>query len=777
MSKNLPIKIFKKRDVDKQLNNLPVINNENVGKSFRLSASELKKRSDNFKRYFSKVDRQLSRKVKTQVFLPTLCRVRINESALAKYYRGEIVKLFNVNHKNNVIGLIGEDTLLLKIDNQSDLVQIQEKVADLSRMKIALSAVDEVKDFNPLVLDVDKSTNDFKIRLINYGDPGLNEIAMRGFEKMCKELDAKFEKLNYSKELILYHVTEIKHQSLLNSNESESIYSISKMPIIQLSSGMEPVKMNVSVKNPEQGNNYFKIGVFDEAISDIEHLKNWKNGRYSAFEDGFYDNTHGTFVAGILNYGDQLENSDWTGTPPFLITEAIILPNKKYGYIDEYMLVNHMREAIKAHPEIKVWNFSIGHNRSIDDSQYSDFARFLDELQDEFNILIVKAAGNCINFSKGAPRGRITEASESIRSVVVGSIAHSKNATDIAEINHPSPFSMKGPGVADVIKPDLVHYGGNAGLNGKSVVYNGVKSFSQDGSIVSDVGTSYSTPRVAGLLSELAGTLKEDFNSTLLRAMIIHSAKHPKEFNAPIDERINHIGFGLPIKTSDIIYNDPDEITLILMDTIDKGGHIKIMDFPFPSSLVADNHFYGQIKITLAVAPSIDSTQGVEYIQSGVDVALGTYEKKIEIDTKKNKTKRNLIDIADPQNLLLPSLYSKVKQRAAVDFDSERFLKSYSNQFIPVKKWCIDLEELTDSNRVKWLNKDRSWFLKLEAAFRANYELHSGKSGTENTEFAIIISIKDTRKKGKVYNEVSGLLSKFNFIHENIKVNEHIRVK
>lgn len=132
----------------------------------------------------------------------------------------------------------------------------------------------------------------------------------------------------------------------------------------------------------------------------------------------------GTFIAGILNYGDELEKKDWTGTKPFKITEAIIFPNDKFGYIDEPMMVDFMREAIKNHPEVRLWNFSIGNETPVQNDQYSDFTKYLDELQIEYNILVVKAAGNCYNFLKAAPRGRITEASESIKTLVVGSLAH-----------------------------------------------------------------------------------------------------------------------------------------------------------------------------------------------------------------------------------------------------------------------------------------------------------------------------------------------------------------
>ena len=778
MVKHLPIKIFRKRDNDKRLNNLAVINSENSGNRFKLQGDALSNRASHFNRYFSALDSKIKAKAVTENYLPTIVRLKLNSEALAKTYRSELGKIFNMGRKVNIIGLVGEDQLLIKIDNINDLLQIKNKITDFEKNALAISAIEEAEDFKPeIALDISNEEN-LKIKLINYGDYKLNEIAERSFERLCDQLGIQCKKLNYSKDVILYQISNLKPQELTNFQESESIFSISKVPVIRLVKSDLIEDGSVEIKKPQEGVDYFKIGVFDEGISDTEHLAPWKYGSYNAFNDGEYNNNHGTFIAGIINYGDTLQGKNWTGTKPFKITEAIIFPNDKFGYIDEPMMVDFMKEAVKKYPEIKVWNFSIGNGVPIDDMQYSDFAKFLDDLQDEYNILIVKAAGNCDNFIKAAPRGRITQASESIRTLVIGSIAHEKGEHDLAGINHPSPFSMVGPGVNDVIKPDLVHYGGNAGVKAGKVKVTGVKSFTPDGKIASSIGTSYSTPRVAALAAELAGSLKEEFNPLLIKALLIHSANHPQEFDASLGDRINQIGFGLPSQIGEILYNDPNEVTLILMDSVDKGSHIKIMDFPYPASLIEDGKFYGQIKITLVTSPLVDLYQGGEYIQSDVDVAIGTYAQKKEVDSKIN---RNPIDITDPKNLLLPSLYSTIKQKSATSlFKSERFLRSYKDghkdQFLPVKKWCVDLEELRESSAISGLNSDRHWFLKLEASYRNNFDIRMKDSRDISQEFALVVTIKDTKGRNTVYDEVTNLLSQYNFLHDNIKLNERINV-
>ena len=147
---------------------------------------------------------------------------------------------------------------------------------------------------------------------------------------------------------------------------------------------------------------------------------------------------------------------------------------------------------------MKVWNLSISVINEVDEYSFSDFAVALDALQDQYGVLICKSAGNCKNFKTGHPKGKIHQGADSVRSMVVGSIAHKKSALDLAEVDNPSPFTRIGRGPSYIIKPEVVHYGGNAGVDASGrMVTTGVKSFGLDGAIRQSVGTSYSTPRIA----------------------------------------------------------------------------------------------------------------------------------------------------------------------------------------------------------------------------------------------------------------------------------------
>ena len=310
--------------------------------------------------------------------------------------------------------------------------------------------------------------------------------------------------------------------------------------------------------------------------------------------------------------------------------------------MDEDELIANIREAIAAnHDRVKIWNLSISIDRPISDNKFSDLAIALDNLQEKYNILICKSAGNCRNFVTGLPKGRIREGADSVRSLVVGSVAHVKGEHDLAEVGNPSPFSRIGPGPEFIIKPEVAHYGGNAGTNGSGdLVISGVKSISANGQLASSVGTSFSTPRIASLATGLYQELDEDFDPLLLKGLIIHSASYSDNLKIPATERTKQLGFGVPGSISQILYNAPHEATLILRDTLSKGEYIDVMDFPMPKSLIRDGYYTGQIIATLVNDPMLDPTQGVEYCQPKVDVKCGSYDAKEERDV----SKRNMLN-------------------------------------------------------------------------------------------------------------------------------------
>ena len=400
-------------------------------------------------------------------------------------------------------------------------------------------------------------------------------------------------------------------------------------------------------------------------------------------------------------------------------------------------------------------------------------------MQEKYNILICKSAGNCSNFVANLPKGRIHEGADSVRSLVVGSVAHAKGKDDFSETNNPSPFTRVGPGPEFIIKPEISHYGGNAGVDSRGkMVTTGVKSFSSDGQIISNVGTSFSTPRVAALATGLFQELDEDFDPLLIKGLIIHSASYPRDLQIPTTERTKQMGFGIPRNVSDIIYNDPYEATLILRDTLSKGEYIDIMDFPMPKSLIRNGYYTGQIIATLVYDPILDPTQGIEYCQSNVDIKFGSYDEKMERDINKRNI-LNPVGRQGSQNLFREPLYSKrlMKDRDGDFALRERLLIQYGDKYYPVKKYAVDLSELSEANRQNYATADKNWYLTMRGLFREHTEQRAVlERFIPSQEVCLILTIRDPERKARIYDDVTQGLDAFNFWHSNIRIASDISV-
>ena len=584
--------------------------------------------------------------------------------------------------------------------------------------------------------------------------------------------------------MLIYSIksaSQVILDNLRGSDAYNMLFSIEPMPryLVALDTIQNDESVNAMI--PNDGQHYEMLGILDSGISPIQHFSSWMpQARWSVYPKDYIDTAHGTFVAGIALYGDAFEKSNWVGHKGIKLFDAAVFPDGTKEGLSEDELIANIQEVIKLkHDKVKVWNLSISITRPISDTKFSDFAIALDDLQDRYNVLICKSAGNCKNFGVGLPKNRINEGADSVRSLVVGSLAHSKGVDDYSEIDNPSPFSRIGPGPEFIIKPEVSHYGGNAGVSkdGK-ITTTGVKSFALDGTVASSVGTSYSTPRIAALATGLYQELDEEFDPLLLKGLIVHSATYSKNLQVPTTERTKQIGFGIPKPVHDILYNDPYESTLILRDTMAKGEVIDIMDFPMPKDLIRDGYYRGQIIATLVYDPILDPTQGAEYCQSNVDVKFGSYDFKKDRDVSK-RTILNPVGREGSQNLFQGALYSKrLMRNNQEDFAlRERLLIQYADKYYPVKKYAVDLSELSDSNKQHYLTPDKHWYLHLRGLFREHTEQKALlEQFTPKQDICLIITIRDPERKVNVYDKVTQGLDALNFWHSNIKISADISV-
>lgn len=280
---------------------------------------------------------------------------------------------------------------------------------------------------------------------------------------------------------------------------------------------------------------------------------------------------HGTGVAGIAAYGDiEACIREKSFNPTAWIFSARVL-NEDNQFDEDLLLENQLEQAITyfidTYPNCKVINLSLGNAEQIyqEGKKQTRIATKIDELAYRYqhrNILFVVSAGNYFPYDYRDERdlfrtdypnyllekeARIIDPATSAIALTVGSLSLGRGGMTypddarrnaVAKITgYPSPFTRTGFGVDNMIKPDLVDFGGDLLLDGDKVTRDNeaavsIVTFSQNyqSSLFKMAkGTSFAAPRVANIAAQLY-TKYPTASSNLIRALMVISAEHPQEY-------------------------------------------------------------------------------------------------------------------------------------------------------------------------------------------------------------------------------------------------------
>lgn len=247
----------------------------------------------------------------------------------------------------------------------------------------------------------------------------------------------------------------------------------------------------------------------------------------------------------------------------------------------------------------RIYNHSIAGISPCRTQSMTPWAAAIDKLSWENGVLFIVAAGNIearanyvtrpsifAHIQAGRnypeyllqPSARVANPAQSFQALTVGSVAqHTYNnppLTSIAKKDCPSSFSCSGPGIWNIIKPEVVEYGGDYVIDSltspnfttpESVCPELIRSTRDGGKAVSAdaVGTSFAAPKVTHIAAALEAAFPQE--STLLyRALIVQSARLPAWTNnsdANLYHAIRTMGYGIP-DINHALGNSPNRVTL-----------------------------------------------------------------------------------------------------------------------------------------------------------------------------------------------------------------------
>lgn len=715
------------------------------------------------------------------VQVPQLLLVVLDGSATAKTRRTYVVDLLEIDGNNPVIGLRGDSSLLVTVDSLSQAEAMETRLDEYETYAHAVSCIESFTQFKA-ELEVSHSERSHKLKLLDFGDSEINQLNADRMLLVLKSLGCEFSRATYLRNgpavFKLKKFTEAQLSFLIDTPEFRTVDELVVMPAFIVEEDSLPgTRRDFFVqRNPDM--QYATLGILDSGIEPLDVFKPWMpREQFTQYPSTYLDTSHGTAVASVALLGDLLEGAEWVGRDGIELMDCAVVPNQSRASIDEDELIMNVKEAVNSFPDVRIWNMSISLTKSMRENTYSDFASVLDELQVEKDMLICKSTGNHFMLTKEhyVP---ITAGSESVMCISVGSMAHAQHEGDFSPIDGPSPFTRRGPGPNSLIKPDVSHYGGNGRIDEKShqMIPTGVSVLSQSGTVTSTVGSSFSTPRVSGLACRLAQSLNYPFDPLLIKALIIHSAKYPEALALSEQDRVDLCGYGIPSSLDHILYDSPDEITLILRSKLPKGRKVEILDFPMPNCLVRDEHYAGQITATLVHKPLLDPSQGLEFCQSEVSLQFGTYDcKELRDMTKRNVL--NPVGRSGSKNVFSSDLLTQRAIKNSEHLANERALV-YQGKYHPVKKYVADLDYFTETRKNQFLGHDRSWYLQLKGLYRDQItrRYKEQRQDLPDLDVCLVMTLRDSSQRGVLNTNVIQMLDTHNFWHDSLKLNSEVQV-
>ena len=353
------------------------------------------------------------------------------------------------------------------------------------------------------------------------------------------------------------------------------------------------------------------IGVIDTPFDQSVYFSEWVEyiDETNPYGDKLTSNDyhHGTEVDSILVDGGNIN--------PWLDDNCGHFRVKHFGVtngnkISSFELTKKIESIVIAHPEIHVWNLSLGSNHEIDNNFISIQGALLDRLQNERNVVFVVAGTN--NNFNNSNKMKIGAPADSLNSIVVNSVDENENS---------AIYSRRGPVLSFFNKPDVCFFGGSPTKPMRTC--NGLGEHFT-------MGTSFAAPWIARKLAYLIDILK--LPREVAKALIIDSAAS-WDYKDKKQDDIQLKGYGVVPKTiNEIVESKEDEIKFVIFNT-SKEYMTYNYNLPIP---MENNKYPFRARATMVYFPKCERNQGIDYTCTELNFNFGRINNKKIVTINKN---------------------------------------------------------------------------------------------------------------------------------------------
>ncbi len=355
---------------------------------------------------------------------------------------------------------------------------------------------------------------------------------------------------------------------------------------------------------------------------------------------------HGTRVAGAVLYGETIPRTGRYSLPCWIQNARVLDADARMP--QELFPPAVLRAVVETYHkgprQTRIFNHSINANCHCRLRHMSAWAAQIGALCQQFDVLIIQSVGNLWETAPPPSAGikdhlaagrdypvylterssRVANPAQSLQAITVGSVAYQTYEgvgwrSFATEDGQPSSFSRSGLGIWDVIKPDVVEFGGDylrspgvptllaTPLEGRDCYPELVRStlhapgppYEKD-----EIGTSFAAPKVTHIAAALQRLLPEE-PCLLYRALIIQSARWPGWTRTALDldttKTLRSLGYGVPSMERATTNTDYRTTFITGGETDIKAGECHVYEVPIPESMWRPGEDYDiLIEVTLS---------------------------------------------------------------------------------------------------------------------------------------------------------------------------------
>lgn len=305
--------------------------------------------------------------------------------------------------------------------------------------------------------------------------------------------------------------------------------------------------------------------------------------------DAHADRAHGNGVTSLVVHAHA-----WNNNRPLPgltcrvgTVQAVPHANSRHPF-SEAGLVDHLAQAMRDHPETKVWNISANQQMPFNSNDISFLGHEIGLLARQFGVLPVVSIGNVSAINNTGPN----PPADCEAAISVGGRVAQANGTP----GDGCLVCLPGPGPDGMLKPDLSWFSELRMIGGET-----------------DTGSSYATPLVSSVAAHTFAKLR-DPSPDLVKALLINSAER--------DTHDPRVGWGTPFNGAAPWECNEGSVTLAWRARLTPGSAYYWDGIPIPPELVEDGKLYGKGRLTAVLSPMVSPTASANYFATRLQTAL-----------------------------------------------------------------------------------------------------------------------------------------------------------